>query len=209
METPVYYRVPDPRMPNAAPLMLTFREDTELNAEASKEAGFEVFDTVLTALVSPAGQVKSNVSRIVRRVLPDGTKKDDPFYARMYAEQLRAHDAGDETGGTGTKLADLPGLNSGLVRTLKARGVFSIEALAELPDVSGTDLMGFRKWQALAVAWLQSRKEAAPLVKMNEALAERDARLASQQRQLDEMKELLANLGEEKRGPGRPRKEAA
>src|SRR6185437_13289501 len=68
MEAPVYYRVTDPRAPNAPPLMLTFREDTELNAEASKEAGFEVFDTVLTALVSPAGQVKSNVSRIVRRV---------------------------------------------------------------------------------------------------------------------------------------------
>ena len=97
-------------------------------------------------------------------------------------------------------------LDVAMIASLRASGIFSIEALADVPDSSLTVLgMDGRRLREQAKAYIEQAKDSATAQKYaveNDALKQRLAALEAQ------FEELSKDLPEEKRGPGRPRKAA-
>jgi len=102
---------------------------------------------------------------------------------------------------TGTPLGAWPGVNTQQAEALKSVGLHTVEAIASATEsvLSKPPLPNMREIKRQAVAWLEGRDA-----------AEQAATIAQLQEQNAAMLEMLAELQdgkEEKRGPGRPRKE--
>jgi hypothetical protein len=201
----VLFRYKDPNMdPRHPGLSVRFREHEEKNDKASAESGFDTFDNVLVAYVAPVGQPKSEASCEIERKLPDGTVKVHPVHARKYAELVKLYKEGAGEGSVGTPLK-LLNLTPGTIATLRARGVHSVEMLADLADSAGGELMGFRGDREKAQQFLALRERNAPMVAVDALKEEHAKEIASLRRQLEEMNERFGEP--ELRKPGRPRKQ--
>lgn len=204
-DAPLMYRWKDPTLPpNAPALQLYFQEDAQVNDTVTRETGVQTYDNVLVAYISPMGLPKSNAAHEVKRTLPDGTVKLNHFYANKYGEQLKSYEAGHSAEALGTPLKDLIGMTKATAMNLRARGISTIEMLADMGDNSGGDIMGFWELRERAKKHISDREKEAPTVRLELELAERDKLLASMQRQMDEMKALL----DEKTEPAKTKKAA-
>lgn len=204
-DTPQVYRWKDPSLPPGAPaLQVFFLQEPQVNAEATAASGIQTYDNVLTAYVSPMGMPKSNMAHEIERTLPDGTVKVNAFYANKYGEQVKAYKAGTTADELGTPLRDLIGMTPAVAMNLRARGIHTIEMLAEMQDSAGNEMMGFWDLRDRARKHIETREKNAPTVRLESELAERDKTIASMQRQLDEMRALI----EERSEPERKRKAA-
>lgn len=190
---PIPFRYKDPAAPDMPALIVIFRERPEKNEKASAEAGYDVFDSLLIAYVGPPGGARSNAACEIERKLPDGTVKVHPVHAKKYADLVKAYKEGNGELGVGTPLATLPGMDAGIYETLRARGVHSIETLAELSDAGAGQMMGFRELQAKAKRFLEAREKGAPLAKMESALKERDDEIANLKRQVSDLIERFSD----------------
>lgn len=200
------FRWKDPAShPQAPALAIYFEPMAQVNDAATRETGKQTYDNVLIAYVAPIGQPKSEASHEVERTLPDGTVKVNHHYAMKYAEPLKFYKAGTEAETLGTPLRDLLGMTPATAMNLKARGVHTIEMMAEMPDSAGNDMMGFWDLRDRAKKHLEAREKEAPAKHLEAELAQRDALITSQQRQIDELRALIGDQPE-RRGPGRPRK---
>lgn len=198
-DSPLIYRWKDPSLPPQAPaLQVFFQEDAQINEAVTRETGVQTYDNVLIAYVSPMGMPKSNASHEVKRTLPDGTVKTNAFYAAKYGEQLKAYEAGHSAEALGTPLKDLIGMNRATAMNLKARGISTIEMLADMGDGSGGDIMGFWELRDRAKKHIEVREKNAPKVHLEMELAERDKTIASLQRQMDDMRALIEDKGKKK-----------
>ena len=202
---PLMWRDPqaDPR---SAPLVVFFKEQAQKNVAVSEKEGYDCFDNVLIAEVQPGAQAKSPVCIEIERKLPDGTLVVHKGNYNKYKIVVDDYKNGSEGLGVGTPLHFIPGMDAGRVASLKAQGVHWVESLAEMPESSAGELMGFHKLKQEARKFLDLREKNAPMVKMESELKERDAKIDNLERQLSE---LIARFGEpeQRRGPGRPRKE--
>lgn len=111
-----------------------------------------------------------------------------------------------ETAIDGTPLKNWPMIPAIRIAEFNALNIFSVEHLAAVADGNIHKLADGRIWREKAIAWLASAKDngtAAKYAAENERLKERMAELEAK------MAEILADKGEERRGPGRPRKDAA
>ncbi len=198
------YRWRDPNWPPHIPsLAVYFLEDAQVNAEVTAETGIQTYDNVTIVVVAPAGgRDKSNIHYEVERKLPDGTVKTNREIAIKYGEQLRLYRAGTEAEATGTPLKDLISMTPQTIMNLKARGVHTIEMLAELPDSAGSEMMGFWDFRERAKKHIQLREKNAPMLRMEAIEEKHKAETAELKRQIEELTLLVS-----KRGPGRPRKE--
>lgn len=110
----------------------------------------------------------------------------------------------------GTPLKNWPLIPAIRVAEFTSIGVFSVENLRDISDSNISKLQDGRVWREKATAWLLSAKEhgaAAKYAAEAERLRDDNKELHAK---MDAMAKQLAELtGEEKRGPGRPRKEAA
>jgi hypothetical protein len=115
-----------------------------------------------------------------------------------------------ESGGdlTGTPLEELPGIDLATRATLKAMGVPSVEALAELAEAALGGLMGGRKFKTLAKAWLEQRAGEAPLLKMAAELEARDKKIAELERANADILARVAAIEESSKSDGPKRKAA-
>lgn len=109
---------------------------------------------------------------------------------------------GEEVPENGTPLAAWPGVNQDQTKFLRAKGIVSVEQVAEMSDstVESLPFPGRRELPRLAKAFLEAQKDA--------DLAAKNADL---QERLEAMEALLqetvaAQAEPKKRGPGRPRK---
>lgn len=106
----------------------------------------------------------------------------------------------------GTPLKNWPMISALRIAEFEAVGIFSVENLSSVSDSNVTKLADGRIWREKATAWLASAKDNAVSVQY----AAENERLKAD---MDEMRKQIADLSamvtEEKRGPGRPRKEAA
>lgn len=103
----------------------------------------------------------------------------------------------------GTPLENWPMLPALRVAEFKALNIFSVEQLSGVADTNISKLMDGRIWREKAVAWLASAKDHGAAAKY----AAENARLNEQ---IEAMQKQIADLvADKKRGPGRPRKEAA
>jgi hypothetical protein len=112
----------------------------------------------------------------------------------------------------GTPLAAWAGVNSGQADRLKLMHVRTVEDIAALTDSDLEKIgMGARSMREKARAFIANKQGSA---KIEEALAVRDAENAALKAQIEELtstvKALAAQAGmTERRGPGRPPKQAA
>lgn len=107
----------------------------------------------------------------------------------------------------GTPLKNWPMIPAIRIAEFEAMGIFSVENLRDVSDVNIVKLQDGRVWREKAKAWLESAKDNSVSVKY----AAENERLRND---MDEMRKQIAELSarvddEPKRGPGRPRKEAA
>lgn len=158
----------------------------------SKQEGREVGEDRDFILIVSPGQPKTEV----RREAKDADKA-------TYAHEWEAYLAGKEHQQSGTPIELLPGLPRGMAQALKALYIYTIEQMAELPDVhlhkvgmGGGDLR--RKAQEYitggkgAILEMQTRMEAAE--------AQARAQIEALQAQVAELQEQLAEATKPKRG---------
>lgn len=205
-DMPVFFRYREPTWPPNMYLVVRFREEAHVNDEWTAVNGYKTFDNVLLALVAPPGQNKSEAICEIERKLPDGTMKVHQLHARKYADVVKQYkDAKGGEGDLGTPLKEL-GLEPGIIATMRARGIHSIELLAGTIDAAGDNLMGFRGFREKAIKFLELRDKNAPTVRLEMELAKRDEELLSLKRQLADLTAAVEREMPERRGPGRPRK---
>ncbi len=205
---PLLWRDPqaDPR---SAPLVVFFKEQAQRNKDVSEKEGYDCFDNVLIAEVQSGAQAKSSVCIEIERKHPNGTTVINQYNYRKYKQVVDDWKSGSAGLGVGTPLTFLPGMDAGRIASLKAQGVHWIESLADMPDSSAGEMMGFHKLKQEAGKFLELREKNAPMVKMDAELKQRDDTIANLQRQLDDLIARFGEAPEQRRGPGRPRKEEA
>lgn len=109
----------------------------------------------------------------------------------------------------GTPLAAWSGLTPAHADVFRQRGIKTVEAIAEMTDtqIGKIALPNARQLRDLAQLFLDNRDKSA----LTAAAAEKDAKIAAMEEMLEEMSARIASMDGkpiEKRGPGRPRKEA-
>lgn len=117
---------------------------------------------------------------IVRRKLSNTTRdKRRVYYDEMYAAQLRAYKEGREgTEALGTPLETYPKIDVGTAATLRANGVYTLEALKAVPDAQLESLgPQARLLRENVTKFLDSMTGNTALMQKNEELAKRLAEL--------------------------------
>jgi hypothetical protein len=106
----------------------------------------------------------------------------------------------------GTPLKNWPMIPAIRIAEFNAVGIFSVENLSDVSDGNIHKLSDGRVWREKAIAWLKSAKDngaAAKYAAENERLRDEIGELS---KKIDAM---AAEQAAERRGPGRPRKDAA
>jgi len=202
MADPVFYRTADG---NAA----RFWWGTEKNNVASQTAGRPIFDKVLMMEISKPGDRDSKPHFMIERHFSDGTVKQfngetkgpngqtqrGPWREIMH-DQLKAWES-QQTGGAmnGTPLSECTWVDIALAESLKAVGVHTAEALAEVPD-SHLHSLGHdgRKLRDKAKAYLEAAAGNAPIERLTNELETARQETETLKAQ---MAELLARLPKE------------
>lgn len=196
--------------------LVCFWEEPKKNEYASTVEGRPIFDIALMGEIrTPGAKMSVFGFEIERRLHGGGVKQRinerSQKYVDILSAQLKAwREQNTATDLSGTPLETWPRLDVAMIASLRASGIFSIEALADVPD-SSLDVLGMdgRKLREQAKAYIAQAKDSAAAQKYaveNDALKQRLAALEAQFAELS--KDIPNDLPEEKRGPGRPRKAA-
>lgn len=158
-------------------VLLRFWYDSAENAVVSAQNGRPIFDTVLMVdLVAPAQNASTPRIELERVWSPEslafygweeGTTKQYPEYQRYakYIEDFKRNHTQMELGGT--PLKEWPRITKGLVATLAAINVHTVEQVAAIPDANLEVLgMGGRELRDQAVAFLQQAAGSADTSKL-------------------------------------------
>lgn len=212
MDEPKIFRWKDPTEPTNIPAMTVIVEVLSIkNAEFTASTGKPSFDSVLMFKVAAPGMVRSDAACEIERTLPDGVKIVNGANSYKYASVLEAYRKGAGATHLGTPLTELPGMDPGLMNNLKARGIYTVETLAETSDSAIGDLMGLQGWIGKAKGHIAAIEKAAPAKHLEAELKKRDEAYASlEQRFNDLVKAIQDNGGEvpaprKTRGPNKPK----
>lgn len=190
---PTMYRWKDPNLPPHFPaLQVFFLEEPQINVEVTAETGVQTYDNVLVAYVAPMGNSKSNVAKEIERTLPDGTVVKNAENSAKYAEQIKHYKAGTDSEVLGTPLRDLIGMTPATQLNLRSRGIHTIEMLADMPDSSGNDMMGFWDLRDRARKHLEKREKDAPMVKIEAMEAKHQEEVSALKQQLEDLRALVS-----------------
>lgn len=165
--------------------ILRFFYDTAKNETASIAEGRPIFDTVLMVDVITPGQRTSTPRFELERKWAEQSikalglttpEKRSAKYA-LYREQIerfKANEAGSDLGGT--PLKEWPRIDRGLAATLAAANVYTVEAVAELPDAR-LDVLGLggRALREQAKAYLAAAAGDSGLSEMTERAVRAEA----------------------------------
>lgn len=191
-ETPQMYRWRDPAWPPHFPaLSVHFSAEARVNDAVTAETGVQTYDNILMAYVAPMGMPKSNASCEIERTLPDGKVIVNRENSAKYAEQIKHYKAGTSAEAMGTPLKDLIGMTPALSMNLKARGLHTVEMMADTPDSMAGEMMGFWEWRDKARKHLETREKNAPTVRLEHELEAQKQVNESLQRQLEELRALM------------------
>ena len=172
-------------------------------------AGKDPVDWVLLAPAGAAFEKQQSWHRVAKLRPPenvDDTEKGSQKYQDLEAKwsvigpAYEAWRAGREVPENGTPLEAWSGVTPDQATFLRKMGIKTVEDVRDMGDRALQELRwpNSRRLPDLAKRWLEG-----------EAVAEKDARIAEMQEQMDAMKELLEEqMKASKRGPGRPKKEA-
>jgi hypothetical protein len=162
----------------------------------SEQEGRPIYEERLMVRIQSPG----NNNNIVEREAWDGDK------LRFPKQWLQFQVKGEQAGVEGTPIEQWPALNRAQVEELRAVRFYTVESIANASDAQLQGMgMGGQGLRIKAQAYLKAAQDTALVQKQAADLERRDSEIAELKSQV----ERLAALAEEKRGPGRPRKEAA
>ena len=157
-------------------LYVEFFRKPVLQPGKSRDAGRAVYEEVDYVRIHVPGDKSSVIERPV-------SQQDQFRFADRYAKWK----AGQEEAVTGTPLSALPGMSSSKVEEYKFFKLVTVEQLAEANDNLGAKFMSFQQDKQRAKAFLEVAKNNAPIERMNEELAKRDA-------ELEELRAMVTTL---------------
>ncbi|CAB4136667.1 hypothetical protein UFOVP312_40 [uncultured Caudovirales phage] len=157
-------------------LYVEFFRKPVLQPGKSREAGRAVYEEIDYVRIHVPGDKSSVVERPVNQ--------QDIF---RFQERYNKWKAGQEEAVTGTPLTALPGMNPSKIEEYKFFKLVTVEQLAEANDNLGGKFMSFQQDKQRAKVFLEVAKNNAPIEKMNEELAKRDA-------ELDELRAMITTL---------------
>lgn len=177
-------------MANPSEPFATFYTDAvEFKAESEK-AGRPIFrDVPFVRIIIPG-----DANNIIERVAKDGDKQRFP-------QAWARYEAGEKDGPVGMRLEMWPQITRAQVKEAKYFEVHTVEQMSQLSDAHCQKLgMGFMELRNKAKSFLNLAADTAAATRQaaeNERMAATIAELQAQ----------VKALSDEKRGPGRPRKE--
>jgi hypothetical protein len=130
---------------------------------------------------------------------------DDAIKARFPEHYARWQATKKDMHIDGTPLKQWPLLSPAQVAEFSAINILSVEMLAELSDANVSKIFDGRIWREKAKAWLEQAKDGATATRY----AAENERLKQQVDALTARVNELANEVGDRRGPGRPPKQAA
>lgn len=177
---------------------LRFYEEPQINNAATERCGRPIYDTCLMVEVITPGSRESAPVFECERKYAEEVGIAEPHRGHKYAEysrQIEAFRSGN--GGAdlcGTPISAWPAASVAMVATLKHAGIFTVEALAELPDGRFSAVgPGARSLVERAKAFVDAAAGNAP----TEALAAKNAELTADNERLNgEVKSLSDRLTE-------------
>lgn len=208
--------------------LLTFWEEAVPNGLGAQKLNRVVFDKVLFVRVSTPGD-KSDVTYECMRDYPEecphpifGKVKKNPLVWERFGKYIQEYiDKGAGPGVvSGTPIEQWPQVDTRMAALLKHNGVYNVEALSGLSDSQSQAIgMGVRVLVQKAKDWLSAAADSATAMeaqRREQATQERFDALEAKYNLLAQVFEALPadqqdNVKAEiaKRGPGRPRKDAA
>lgn len=183
-------------------LIVWFVDKPMLNGVASKEANRPIYQNVAHVHIQQPGE---------RDYLEQPATQE---HVARFPRQWETHQKKQASKIDGTPLAVLFPTDPALVKTMENINIFTVEQLGSLNDTAIQNIgMGGREFVTRAKSFLEAADKGKGFNELSARLdqlalqnTEKDARIAA-------LETALANAGEElpsaKRGPGRPRKEAA
>lgn len=157
-------------------LYVEFFRKPILQPGKSRDAGRAVYEEVDYVRIHVPGDKSSVIERPV--------SQQDVF---RFQDRYNKWKAGQAEAVIGTPLSALPGMSAAKVEEYKFFKIVTVEQLAEANDNVGGKFMGFNQDKARAKAFLEVAANNAPIEKMNEELAKRDA-------ELEELREMVKAL---------------
>lgn len=164
-----------------------FYHGTFKNDVRTAEEGRPIYDDVECI------RIFNSKNNIIDRPIRDTDKQRWP---RQYAAWKSGN---QEAGKSGTPLEHWSMVTRAQAEEFKHFKIFTVEQLAEASDSQAINFIGFQKYKNLAKQFIELAKGNAPIVKMQEALDERDATIAAQQDQINKLASRLEVL-ESKKG---------
>lgn len=146
------------------------------NPFASKEEGRPVYDEKDFVKIMMPGNKYASIDTPVTEE-----------HRRRFPTQWAQYQSGQAQAVTGTPLEVWPQATIGLVATLKAMNITTVEQLAEMSDTNAMNIMGNHDLRRRAKAFLEAAKGEAVNTKLEAELEKRDLEIAA-------MKEQLAQL---------------
>lgn len=188
-------------------LWVEFYPGKRLNEFRSSETGKPEFDLIPFIKKCNPGDPTNVIERPVR-------EEDKNEYPGQWAAYERRTSYRPESG---TPIEDWPRLDVATVAKLKALEFHTVEQIAECSDQQCQRIgMGCYEMRTKAAAYIAAAKDSSLAQKQAEGLALRDQQIADLQAtvlrlgsQLEAMQNMQPESDGERRGPGRPRKEAA
>lgn len=159
-------------------VLLRFWYDSAENAVVSAQEGRAIFDTVLMVeLLAPGQSASTPVIELERAWAPESlafygweegtTRKNERYHEfEQYIDKFKRNNNQLELGGT--PLKEWPRVTQGLVATLAAQGIHTVEQVSAIPDANLNVLgaMGGRELRDQAIAFLAQSKEGADTSKL-------------------------------------------
>jgi len=169
-------------------LLVIFYKDVIKNELKSTEAGRPVFDEIdLVKIITPGSR-----DSFVGDATPD--------YQQRFPVQWAKYKAGKSQEMSGTPLTMLPWLGIGQVAEFNAVGCFTVEQLVGMSDSNAHKFMGYQAIKERARSFLAAATEAAPLMKMEAKLKERDDKISQMAETIAAMQaEMAATKAQERR----------
>jgi hypothetical protein len=154
------------------------------NPSKTQDAGRPIFDNTECVTLLVAGDQYNQITIPV-----DGKIKE-----RFPDQYQKWRDRKEAMTISGTPIKQWPLIGPAQIAEFEAIKIFSVEALANIPDSSLQKVQGLREWKAKAAAWLESSKDGAAIARYAEENVALKDSVSAMQRQIEELTQQVAAL---------------
>lgn len=177
----------DSRFQGDNKLHVRFYSRPMMNAAKSREAGRPIHEQVDFVEIMVPGDKHSMIDRKAREL-----------DKRRFSRQWAAYAAGKTDEQAGTPLTALPFMSPAKAEEYRFFNINTAEQLAGAADGSGAaqSIMGFNGDKQKANAYLQMAAGNAPILKMQQAIEEKDNQINAMQEQMNQMNQRLMEISQ-------------